>query len=140
MTFHFRYTHPPIISKILFTYYVDNRLKIGKVNFAFVLIEILVWDVKCEILFIEVLLMNPDFKVDTLLLFILCFLVDFILLAWKALSKVGFNILLYIRFLWLVIWDNLFWLLAFCEIIFPLEYVYTYWMNGKYGYAGCETY
>lgn len=140
MTFHFRYTHPPIISKILFTYYVDNRLKIGKVNFAFVLIESLVWDVKCEILFIEVLLMNPDFKVDTLLLFILCFLVDFILLAWKVLSKVGFNILSYIRFLWLVIWDNLFWLLAFCEIIFPLEYVYTYWMNGKYGYAGCETY
>lgn len=34
---------------------------------------------KCEILFIEVLLMNPDFKVDTLL-FILCFLVDFVLL------------------------------------------------------------
>lgn len=58
-----------------------NRLTIGKVNFAYVLIGILMWSF-VKILFIEkVLLMNPDFKVEILLLFLLCFLIDFLLLA-----------------------------------------------------------
>lgn len=58
-----------------------NRLTIGKVNFAYVLIGILTWNF-VKILFIEkVLLMNPDFKVEILLLFLLCFLIDFLLLA-----------------------------------------------------------
>lgn len=113
---------------------MDNRLKIGKVNFTFILVGVL-WNFQCELLFIEKSFMvNPDFKVGTLLLFVMLCRPYIIILKCSIQDWRQYVVPK------LVIWDgNVFWLSAFFEITFLLEYIYTCLMSGKDGYPKWKT-